>query len=106
LPSDTHKTLYTTLADIAIRVKSTLEKEDATALLALAGEHRNIMDKIRQADISQDPELLEQVTTTRHQINLAIAGIARRRDELGHQLGRNEKKKTVSAVYAKNIPIR
>ena len=106
LPSETHKTLYTTLADVALRVNAALEKEDATALLALAGEHRNIMDKIRQAGMGQDPELLEQVTKTRDQINLAMAAIRRRRDELGRQLGLNEKKKTVSAVYAKNMPIR
>jgi hypothetical protein len=106
LPSDTHKTLYKTLANVALRVKSTLEEEDATALLALVGEHRNIMDKIRQAGISQDPELLEQITKTREQINLAMTAIKRQRDELGRQLGVNEKKKTVSAVYAKNMTTR
>ena len=106
MPSETHKMLYTALADIALRVNATLEKEDTAALLALAGEHRNIMDKIRQSGISQDPELLEQITKTRDQINLAIAGIARQRDELGRQLGRNEKKKTVLAAYAGNMTTR
>ena len=106
MPSETHKTLYTTLADIALRVTATLEKKDAPALLALAGEHKNIMDKIKQVDMGQDPELLEQVTKTRDQINLAMAAIRRQRDEMGRQLGLNEKKKTVSAVYAKNMTIR
>lgn len=106
MPSETHKTLYKTLADVALRVKSTIDDNDPAALLALAGEHRNIMDKIRQAGISQDPELLDQVIKTRDQINLAMTAIKRQRDELGRQLGMNEKKKTVSAVYAKNMTIR
>ena len=64
------------------------------------------MDKIRQAGMSRDPELLDQVKKTRDQINLAIADIHRQRDELGRQLGMREKKKMALAAYAGNMTAR
>lgn len=104
--SENHKTLYKNLADIAARVSNAFAEYDAPALMGLAAEHKNAMDKLRQAGMSQDPGLLEQVKKTHDRINLAIAEIRRQRDELGRQLGMREKKKTVSAVYAKNMTMR
>jgi hypothetical protein len=106
LPSETHQTLYKTLADVARRVKFAIDDNDLAALLALATEHRDTMNQLRQAGMSRDPELLDQVTKTRDQINSAMAAIKRQRDELGRQLGVNEKKKTVLAAYAGNMTIR
>lgn len=102
MQSETHKTLYRRLADITLRVKAVLGEDDARALMDLAGKHRDLMDNLRRVDISQDPELLEMVKKTYDQVNLAIAEIRRRRDELGHQLGMLAKKKMVSSAYAGN----
>lgn len=98
--SENYKILYRNLSDLAARAGSDLD--DAPALFKLAAEHKDTMDKLRQAGMSQDPGLLEQVEKTHNRINLAIVEIRRRRDELGLQLGMLEKKKTVSAVYARN----
>ena len=103
MQSETHETLYRSLADITFRVKATLGEDDARALMGLAGEHRDVMDKLKQAGISQDPGLLEMVKKTNDQVNLAIIEIRRQRDELGGQLGMLEKQKTAFTAYARNM---
>jgi hypothetical protein len=102
LQSEIHETLYRSLADITVRVKATLGEDDARALMDLAGEHRDVMDKLDWAGISRDPDLLEMIQKTRDQVYLAIAEIGRQRDELGRQLGMRAKKKMVSSAYAGN----
>ncbi len=106
MQSETHETLYRSLADISVRVKAALGEDDAETLMDLAGEHTALMDKLKQAGLSQDPGLLDMVKKTRDQANLTIAEIRRRRGELGRQLGMLEKKKTVSAAYAQNMALR
>ncbi len=71
--------------------------------MGITAEHKNTMDKLRRSGVGRDPGLLEQIQKTRDRINLAIAEIHRQRDELSRQLGQSEKKKTVSAAYAKNV---
>ena len=102
MQSEIHKTLYRRLADITVRVKATLAENDARALMGLAAEHRDVMDKLDRAGISRDPGLLEMVKKTHDQVTLAIVEIGRQRDELGLQLGMLAKKKMVSAAYAGN----
>lgn len=102
MQSETHETLYRSLADITLRVKATLGESDARTLMGLAAEHKHVMAKLDRAGLSQDSGLLARVKKTHDQVNLAITEIRRQRDELGRQLELLAKKKMVSSAYAGN----
>lgn len=102
MQSETHETLYRSLADITVRIKTALDEKDAETLMGLAGEHREVMDKLDQAGFSQDTGLLDLIKETRDQVYEVVAEIGNRRDELGRQLMMSGKKKRVSAAYARN----
>jgi hypothetical protein len=102
LQSETHETLYKTLADITARIKSALGENDVRALMGLAEEHRDVMDSLKGAGLSRDVGLLDRVKETRDQVHEVVAKIHKQRDELGRQLEMFERKKRVSAAYAGN----
>jgi len=102
LQSETHETLYGSLEDITARIKSALGENDVRALIGLAEEHRDVMDSLKGAGLSQDAGLLDRVKQTRDQVYEVVAKIHKQRDELGRQLVRFERKKRVSAAYAGN----
>ncbi len=102
MQSETQEILYRSLKDITVRLKATLEKDSARALMSLAEEHKQVIDKLDRAGISKDPGLLEMVKEIRDQVNLAIAEIGRHRDELGRRLVLFNTKKMVSTAYAEN----
>lgn len=106
MQSETHEALYRSLADITVRVKATLGEDDAGTLMGLAGEHREVMDKLNKADLSQDTRLFELVEETRQQVYEVVAEIGKQRDELSRQLVLSGKKKRVSAAYARNMALR
>ncbi len=99
MQSETHETLYRSLADITDRVKATLDKNDAGALTGLAEEHKKVMDKLDRTGISKDPGLFDMVKETQDQVNQVIAEIGRQRDELGRQLAQFNTKRIVSTAY-------
>jgi len=106
LRSETHETSYRNLADITVRVKAALGEDDAEMLVGLAGEHRDVMDKLNRAGLSRDAGLLYLVKETRDQIHEVVAEIDKQRDELCRQLVMFERKKRVSAAYAGNrLPV-
>ena len=99
---ETYKTLYMNLLNINARVKAALGEDDAQTFMQLAEEHRNIMNKLDQKGLSQDTELLDLVEEARKQVNEVAAEIGKHLDELSRQLVMFEKKKRVSAAYARN----
>ena len=99
MQSETHETLYGTLAEITARIKSALGENDAHALIGLAEEHRNVMDLLKGAGLSRDAGLLDRVKEARDQVHEVVAKIHKQRDELSRQLVRFERKKKVSAAY-------
>lgn len=101
MQSETHETLYRSLADITVRVKAALGEDDAETLMGLAGEHREVMDKLDRAGLSRDTGLLDLIKETHDQVYEIAAEIGSRRDELGRQLAMSGKKKRVSAAYAR-----
>ena len=102
MQSETHEILYRSITDITDRINSALGENDARAIIGLAEEHRDVMDSLKQADLSQDAGLLDIVKETHDQILDAMAKINKRRDELGRQLMVFERKKKVSAAYSGN----
>ena len=102
MPSDTHETLYRSLADITLRVKAALGEDDAETLMGLAREHREVMDKLNRAGLSQGAGLLDLIKEARDQVYEVAAELGNRRDELGRQLVMFGKKKGAFAAYARN----
>ena len=100
---ETYKTLYMSLININARVKAALGEDDAQTFMQLAEEHRNIMNKLDQKGLSQDTELLDLVEEARKQVYEVAAEIGKHLDELSRQLVMFEKKKKVSAAYARNV---
>ena len=106
LQPETHEALYKSLADIAVRVKAALGENDVEMLASLAGEHREVMDKLDRAGLSQDAGLLDLINETRDRVCEIVAEIGSRRDELGQQLMMFGKKKKGFAAYAKSMALR
>jgi hypothetical protein len=102
LQSETHAVLCRRIGDITDRIKSALSVDDAKALMELVGEHRDVMDKLKQMGLSRDTRIYKQVEETRKQVYEVIAEIGKKRDELVQQIIGFEKKKKVSAAYARN----
>jgi predicted GTPase len=102
LQPETYKTLYMNLLDINARVKVALGDDDAQTFMQLAEEHRNVMNKLDQKDLSQDTNLLDLVEEAREQVYEVAAEIGKHLDELSRQLVMFEKKKKASAAYARN----
>jgi hypothetical protein len=103
LQSEIHETLYRSLADISVRVKAALGEDDAETLMGLAGEHREVMDKLGRAGLSRDAGLLDLIKETHEQVYEVVSELGNQRDELGRQLVMFGKKKRVSAAYAGNV---
>lgn len=99
---ETHETLYRSLLNITARVKSALVEDDAQTLMQLAGEHREVMDKLDQGGLSQDPGLFDLVEETRDRVYEIVAEIGTQRDEVGRQLVMFGNRKRASAAYARN----
>jgi hypothetical protein len=102
LQSETHESLYRSLSDISDRVKAALGEDDAETLIGLAGEHREVMDKLDRAGLSKDTGLLDLIKETRDQVYEVVAEIVNQRDEVGRKLVLSGKKKRASAAYARN----
>ncbi len=106
MQSETHETLYRSLADITAGINFALGENDARSIIGLAEEHRDVMESLKRAGLSQDAGLLDRVKETRDQVHELVAEIDRQRDELGRQLVMFERKKRVSAAYAGNrLPV-
>ena len=93
MQSETHEILYRSLADITARINAALGKNDARAITGLTKEHRDVMDSLKRAGLSQDAGLLDRVKETRDQVYELVAQIDKQRDELGRQLVMFERKK-------------
>ena len=70
--------------------------------MGLAGEHREVMDKLDRAGLSRDTRLFELIEETCRQVDEVVAEIGKQRGELSRQLVLSAKKRMVSAAYAGN----
>ena len=102
MQSETHAILYGRLAVISDQIKCALGEDDAQALMGLAGEHRDVMAKLKRVGLSRDIRLYKRVEEAQKQIYEVIAEIGQKRAEVREQLLQFEKKKRVSAAYALN----
>jgi hypothetical protein len=102
LQSETHEILCRNLSDITDRVNCALEENDVLAIIGLAEEHKEVMDSLRQADLSQDAGMLDLLKETHDKILGTVAEINKQRDELGRQLVMFERKQKVTAAYSGN----
>ena len=102
MQSETHETMYRSLAEITVRVKTALCEGDAEMLMGLAGEHREVMDKLDRAGLCRDTGLLDIIKEARDHVYEVAAEIGERQDELGRQLVMFGKKKRASDAYAGN----
>jgi hypothetical protein len=100
LQPETHETLYRNLANITAKVKAALNEDDVETLMGLAGEHREVMDKLNRAGLSRDTGLLDLIKDAHDRVSEVVVEIGKRRDELGRQLVMAGKSKKVTAAYA------
>ena len=90
--------LYGSLMDITDRLKGTLDDADPEALVRLSEEHRNVMDALKAAGFSRDPQLLQLVMEASRQVGEAVAELKKRLNETGGELkAAGNRQKLVSA---------
>lgn len=97
-----HESLFERLRDITARVKAALCDGDTEALERLALEHKTVMNKLNQAGLGINADLIDLVKELSDEVREVIAEIGKRRDEIGRQLVLFGKKKKVAYAYAKN----
>jgi len=105
LQSELHESLFNRLRDITARVKVALGDGDAEALERLAVEHKKVMDKLNQAGLSTDADLLDIVKEVSDEVREVSAEIVKQRDETGEELVLFGKRKKVAYAYARNAQI-
>ena len=102
MQSEPHESLFNRLRDITARVKVALGDGDTEALERLALEHKNVMNKLNQAGLSADTDLIDLVKEASDEVREVIAEIGKQRDEIGRQLVAMGKRKKMAYAYARN----
>ena len=102
MQSELHESLFNRLRDITARVKAALCDGDTEALERLALEHKTVMDKLNQAGLSKNADLIDLVKEVSDEVRETIAEIGKRRDEIGRELVTLGKRKKVAYAYARN----
>ena len=96
-----HKTLYKSLHDITMKIKIALGDDDIEALVRLAEKHENIMNNLKQAGLSDDPEIFDLIKEAKDEIDKLVAKIERVRNETGRELKKIEDGKKLVAAYGR-----
>jgi len=95
----THEVLYRDLMDITYSVKKCLGENDSEMLIHLAKEHKHVINEIKQAGFSRDPQLLDLVKETNDQVREVVAEIIIKRDQIGRRLNAVGNKKKLARTY-------
>jgi len=102
LQSEPHEPLFGKLRDVTARVKAALGDGDTEALERLALEHKTIVNKLKQAGLSTNVDLIDMVKEVSDEVRETIAEIGKRRDEIGRELVLFGKRKKVAYAYTRN----
>jgi len=102
LQSELHEALFESLRGITARVKAALGDGDTEELDQLALEHKTVMNKLNQAGVSTNANLIDLVKELGDEVREVIAEIGKRRDEIGGELVTLGKRKEMAYAYARN----
>ena len=102
MQSEPHESLFKRLREITARVKAVLADGNTEALERLALEHNMVMNKLNQAGLSTNADLLGLAKEVSDDVCDVIAEIGKRRDEVGRQLVGLGKRKRTAYAYARN----
>ena len=102
MQSEPHESLFSRLRNITARVKVALCDEDTGALERLALEHKTVMDKLNQAGLSTNADLIGLVKELSNEVRDVIVEIGKQRDEIGRELVTLGKRKKMAYAYARN----
>ncbi len=102
MQSEPHEPLFGKLRDVTARVKAALCDGDTEALERLALAHKSVMDKLNQAGLSTNADLIDLVKEISDEVREVVAEIGKRRDEIGRELVTLGKRKKVAYAYARN----
>jgi len=101
LQQSTHNILFTRLAGITRQIRDALAANNTEAMASLNREHKEIMDEIRAADLSRDPQLLEIAQQANSEVKELLRDLKEMRDELKNKLTGHDNKKKLAATYGK-----
>jgi len=76
---------------------------DSEALRLLSKEHSYLIDKLNQAGLTTDADLLGLVGELNNQVGEVIAGIKEKRDDIGIKLRELVKRKEMVSAYVSAI---
>lgn len=99
LQPELHKTLYKGLSDITIMLKKAIGENDIETVVRLTEEHENIMNKLKHAGLSNDPQMLDLIKEIKDEIDELIVEIEKKRDETGRELKKIVNGKKLVAAY-------
>ncbi|MBW2195317.1 MAG: hypothetical protein JRF60_20320 [Deltaproteobacteria bacterium] len=102
MQSELHEALFESLRGITARVKAALGDGDTEELDQLALEHKTVMNKLNQAGVSTNANLIDLVKELGDEVREVIAEIGKRRDEIGGELVTLGKRKEMAYAYARN----
>ena len=105
MQSEPHESLFRRLRNITARVKAALCDGDTEVLERLALEHKTVMDRLNQAGLSTNADLLDLVKELSDEAREVFAEIGKQRDEIGRQLVTLGKRKKMAYAYARNAQI-
>ena len=94
-----HKMLYNNLRDIIISAQKALGKNDIETVVRLGEEHKNIMNNLKQAGLSDDPLILELIKEVKDDVDELVLEIERKRNETDKELKKIVNGKKLVAVY-------
>jgi hypothetical protein len=102
LPSKLHESVFEQLRDVTARTKAALRKGDTEAITQLALEHKSVMNKLNQAGLSTNADLIGVVKELSNEVGDVILEIGKQRDEIGRKLVTLGKRRKMAYAYARN----
>ena len=102
LRSKLHESVFEQLRDVTARVKAALADGDTEAIAQLALEHKTVMNKLNQAGLDTNANLIDLVKELSDEVREVTAEIGKRRDKIGQQLVLSGRRKKMVYAYARN----
>ncbi len=96
-----HEMLYKSLHNITMKIKIALGDDDIETLVRLGEEHENIMNDLKQAGLSDDPEIFDLIKEVKDEVDELVAKIERMRNETGRELKKIGNGKKLTAAYGR-----
>ena len=96
-----HAVIYRRLSDITTEVRSALVENDDKELARLAKEHESIINDLKQAGLSNDPQMFDLIKEVKDVVNELVIEIEKKRDKAGRELKRIVNGKKLVAAYGR-----